>query len=108
MGEATVTEITEAGRHGNGIPSVSTRVYTPDSPLRAPRIFFRTVLRDARRAGILAWRLAVRDISARYRQTAFGYLWAALPAVFTALIWVALEDGLIASRRERSRISPTS
>jgi lipopolysaccharide transport system permease protein len=88
----TLTEMTEAAdRYGNGIRSAGTRVYTPDSPLRAPRTFLGTVLRDARRARILAWRLAVRDISAQYRQTAFGYVWAALPAVFTALIWFALE-----------------
>lgn len=95
MGEVTVNEITDAAG-GQGVPSAGTRVYTPDSPLRAPGTFLRTVLRDARRARILAWRLAVRDISAQYRQTAFGYLWAALPAVFTALVWYALQSvGLI-------------
>ena len=81
MGEATVSQVTA------GAPS---RVYTPESPLRRPGAFLRTVLADVRAARMLAWRLAVRDISAQYRQTAFGYVWAALPAVFNALVWVAL------------------
>jgi len=82
MTEATLTEI---------VSHVPTRIYTPDSPVREPLTFLRQMLRDARAARILAWRLFVRDISAQYRQTAIGYLWAALPAVFTALVWVALQ-----------------
>lgn len=70
---------------------MATRVYTPDSPLRSPGTFLVGVVEDARAARLLAWRLFIRDISAQYRQTAFGYLWAALPAVFTALVWFALK-----------------
>lgn len=81
MGEATLSQADTA----------VTRVYTPDSPLRAPRAFFATIVADVRAARMLAWRLTVRDISALYRQTAFGYLWAALPAVFNALVWFALQ-----------------
>lgn len=69
----------------------ASRIYTPDSPLRSPSAFVAGVARDARAARVLAWRLFIRDISAQYRQTAFGYLWAALPAVFTALVWFALQ-----------------
>jgi lipopolysaccharide transport system permease protein len=32
----------------------------------------------------LAWRLLVRDISAQYRQSLFGVLWAFLPPIITA------------------------
>jgi homopolymeric O-antigen transport system permease protein len=94
MGEATVTEITGVA-DGESKPPL-TRTYTPDSPLRSPWVFLAAVGRDARAARVLAWRLFRRDISAQYRQTAFGYLWAALPAVFTALVWFALQAvGLI-------------
>ena len=82
----TVANLSEALDGG-----AETRLYTPDSPLRRPGAFLATILRDARAARILAWRLALRDISAQYRQTAFGYLWAALPAVFNALVWFALQ-----------------
>lgn len=94
MTEATITEETEAARRAAGkygVTAAPTRIYTPDSPVRTPLAFLKTLLRDARAARTLAWRLFVRDISAQYRQTAIGYLWAALPAVFTALVWVALQ-----------------
>jgi lipopolysaccharide transport system permease protein len=95
MTEATITEVKEAAASGPGghaaVPAL-TRVYTPDSPLRTPGTFLRTIARDAHAARTLAWRLFVRDIAAQYRQTAIGYLWAALPAVFTALVWVALQS----------------
>lgn len=39
---------------------------------------------------MLAWRLAVRDIAAQYRQTAFGYVWAVLPSLLITLVWVVL------------------
>ena len=55
-------------------------------------MFFKTIASEARAARILAWRLFVRDIAAQYRQTAFGYLWAAVPAVFNALVWVLLQS----------------
>ncbi|HLK59090.1 MAG TPA: ABC transporter permease [Chthonomonadaceae bacterium] len=38
----------------------------------------------------LTWRLFLRDFSARYRQSVFGYLWAVLPALLTAgtFLWL--------------------
>ena len=90
MSDAAVTDITDAA--GDRPASVATRVYTPDSPLRTPRAFLATVVSDARATRLLAWRLFIRDISAQYRQTAIGYLWAGLPAVFNALVWVALQS----------------
>lgn len=77
--------------------TAETRIYTPDSPLRRPALFFKTMAREARAARILAWRLFVRDIAAQYRQTAFGYLWAAVPAVFNALVWVVLQSAGVIS-----------
>jgi lipopolysaccharide transport system permease protein len=94
MSQATITQEKEsAGEsvHGYAAPTALTRVYTPDSPVRSPLVFLKTIARDAHAARTLAWRLFVRDTSAQYRQTAIGYLWAALPAVFTALVWVALQ-----------------
>ena len=38
----------------------------------------------------LAWRLLIRDISAQYRQTILGYLWAFIPPIFTTFIFVYL------------------
>ena len=38
----------------------------------------------------LIWRLIVRDISARYRQSVLGYLWAILPVLGTVMIFAFL------------------
>jgi lipopolysaccharide transport system permease protein len=75
-----------------GDAGLTTRIYTPDSPLRRPRDFVSDVARDVRSARVLTWRLVVRDIAATYRQTAFGYVWAVLPATFLALVWIALNS----------------
>lgn len=72
------------------IPVMRTVVYTPESPLKHPLQFFRGMLYDLRISRTLAWRLIVRDISAQYRQTALGYLWAVLPIVVTSTLWVFL------------------
>jgi lipopolysaccharide transport system permease protein len=45
----------------------------------------------------LAWRLLVRNISARYRQTALGFAWAILPPVFTTILFVYLNSQKIIS-----------
>jgi lipopolysaccharide transport system permease protein len=66
------------------------RVYTPESPIRHPGTLVRDAFHDLAIARGLAWRLAVRDIAAQYRQTFLGYLWALLPSVMITLVWVAL------------------
>jgi len=71
------------------------RVFTPESPIRHPRRMVADALRDLRVARSLAWRLAVRDISAQYRQTALGYLWSVLPAVMLTLVWVVLNKSTL-------------
>ena len=56
-------------------------VYTPESPVRAPRDFIAAMYRDVQDCRELAWRLFVRDTSARYRQSVLGYVWAFMPAL---------------------------
>lgn len=41
----------------------------------------------------LMWRLFIRDLSARYRQSVFGYVWAVVPAIVTTLIFSILKKG---------------
>jgi len=48
----------------------------------------------------LAWRLLVRNISAQYRQSLLGYVWAFLPPIATALIWVFLNSQKIVNAGE--------
>ncbi len=67
-------------------------VYTPESQLRRPRQLVRSMVIDLLASRELAWRLLVRNISAQYRQSLLGYLWAFLPPVVTTLVWVFLNS----------------
>lgn len=72
-------------------------VYTPDSQLRRPRELVCSMVSDLLASRELAWRLFVRNISARYRRSLLGYLWAFLPPIVTTLTWVFLNSQKILS-----------
>lgn len=72
-------------------------VYTPESQLRRPRQLLQSMWHDLFASRELAWRLLVRNISAMYRQTMLGYVWAFLPPVFTTLTFVFLNSQKIFS-----------
>lgn len=65
-------------------------VYTPESELRHPARLATRMAQDLWRGRGLAWRLLLRNLSAQYRQTALGYLWAFLPPVVTAVTFLLL------------------
>tara|TARA_R110002072_G_scaffold51202_1_gene137192 strand:- start:14798 stop:15667 length:870 start_codon:yes stop_codon:yes gene_type:complete len=65
-------------------------IYQAGSPLRSPGVLVRTIARDLVASRELAWRLFVRNINARYRQTALGYFWAIFPPLATTAIWLFL------------------
>ena len=67
-------------------------VYTPESPLRNPGRLFREMFRDLMEGRELAWRLFVRDLSAQYRQTFLGYIWAFLPPLVTSFTFIYLNS----------------
>ena len=67
-------------------------VYTPESPLRHPGRLLRAMFRDLVASRELAWRLFVRDLSAQYRQTYLGYLWAFLPPLVAAATFIFLQS----------------
>ena len=67
-------------------------IYTPDSSLARPGKMVREMFRD-----LLAWRLAVRDISAQYRQAFLGILWAFILPLANTLTWIFLSgSGIVA------------
>jgi len=53
-------------------PPLPVRTYTPESPLAHPAKLWREMLSDLWAGRELAWRLAVRDISAQYPQSLAG------------------------------------
>lgn len=72
-------------------------VYTSESSLRKPVQFVVGMFQDLWVAHELAWRLAVRDISAQYRQTALGMLWVFILPLGNALVWIFLQrSGVVA------------
>jgi lipopolysaccharide transport system permease protein len=66
------------------------RIYTPESPLAHPRKLWREMRGDLWAGRELAWRLAVRDISSLYRQSALGFIWALITPLTTTLVWLFL------------------
>ena len=81
-------------------------IYTPESELRRPGLLLATMFRDLILSRELAWRLFVRNISVRYRQTIVGYLWAVLPPLLTSAIWIFLNNQKILNITETSAPYP--
>jgi lipopolysaccharide transport system permease protein len=67
-------------------------VYTPDSSLASPFKMVKDMSRDLIASRELAWRLAVRDISAQYRQAFLGILWAFILPLANTLAWIFLNS----------------
>lgn len=71
-------------------------LYTPESKMRHPLQLFQEMGRDLLASRELAWRLLVRDISAQYRQSFLGIVWAFIPPIVTAVgFTVAKSNGVI-------------
>lgn len=68
------------------------RVYTPEPAIRHPAILFRELAADVMAGRELAWRLFVRDLKAKYRQTFLGYVWAFLPPLVASLTFIFLQS----------------
>ena len=72
-------------------------VYTPDSSLSHPLVMAREMFRDLFASRELAWRLAVRDIRAQYRQAFLGILWAFILPLANTATWIFLSrTGIVA------------
>ena len=67
-------------------------VYSPESPLRHPGRMLRLFASDIAAGRELAWRLFVRDLSAQYRQTYLGYVWAFVPPLVSAVTFIFLQS----------------
>lgn len=70
----------------------ATIVYSPEAQIRKPRQLVRSMWRDLKASQELSWRLFVRDVSARYRQSLLGVLWAFVPPLITSAIFIILQS----------------
>ena len=68
-------------------------VHRPESRMRNPLQLSKDMWRDLLGSRELAWRLMVRDISAKYRQSFLGFLWAVIPAVVLAATFTFARNG---------------
>lgn len=66
-------------------------VYSSAPLLSSPRRFVADARADMRVVPAAAWRMWLRGLQARHRQTWLGYVWAVAPAVALALTWVYLD-----------------
>lgn len=71
---------------------VKTTVYTPDSSLANPFVMVKAMLADLWAGRELAWRLTVRDISAQYRRSFLGILWALILPLANTAVWLYLNS----------------
>lgn len=68
------------------------RTYTPEPLLGHPAKLLRDLFQDLLAGRELAWRLFVRDLSAQYRQTYLGYVWAFLPPLVGSITFIFLQS----------------
>ena len=66
------------------------KIYTPDLVQRMGWRIWPEMLRDLLRSRELIWRLMVRDLSVRYRQSILGYAWAILPPIVMVAVFTFL------------------
>ena len=67
-------------------------IYTTESQMHSPRNLLHSMVTDIKAARELSWRLSVRDVSAQYRQSVFGVLWAFVPPIITSMIFIILQS----------------
>jgi lipopolysaccharide transport system permease protein len=68
------------------------RIYSPEPLLGHPLTLVKNIVKDLLAGRELAWRLFIRDLSAQYRQTYFGYVWAFLPPLVASLTFIFLNS----------------
>jgi lipopolysaccharide transport system permease protein len=68
-----------------GTSFLNLTTFSAESQLKYPKVFFQAMRRDLLASRELAWRLLIRDISAQYRQSFLGILWAFFPPIVTAI-----------------------
>lgn len=72
-------------------PAATVHVYGQGVGPRGPSARLREMVGDLLSARELAWQLFLRDVRARYRQSALGWVWLFLPPLFTGLLFVLLQ-----------------
>jgi lipopolysaccharide transport system permease protein len=72
--------------------TLAERTYSPEASLGHPLKLLGEIRADIIAGRELAWRLFIRDLSAQYRQTYLGYIWAFLPPLVASLTFIFLNS----------------
>jgi len=67
-------------------------IFTPESAMRNPGLLLVAMGHDIVKGRELAWRLFMRDLSAQYRQTYLGYIWAFMPPFVASGTFIFLQS----------------
>ena len=67
------------------------QIYQQETNRNLPKLIAQS-LRDLNKSRFLAFQLAKRDITAQYRQSYLGILWAFIPPLLTAFVWILLNS----------------
>jgi lipopolysaccharide transport system permease protein len=70
---------------------MQTQIYQKETNRNIPKLLGQS-LRDLNASRFLAFQLAKRDITAQYRQSFLGVLWAFIPPIATAFVWMFLNS----------------
>jgi lipopolysaccharide transport system permease protein len=70
---------------------MQTRIYQKETNRNLPKLLLES-LKDLNTSRFLAFQLAKRDITAQYRQSYFGILWAFVTPLATAFVWMFLNS----------------
>jgi lipopolysaccharide transport system permease protein len=79
----------------SNVEKLPVTVYTTSSRMRTPGELFRSMLAGIRQSRQLSYRLFLRDLSAQYRQSMFGILWAFAPPIVTGIVFIVLRSNSI-------------
>jgi len=74
------------------VDSLPVVIYSPKSQVSTPGFLAKSMFKDLIGSRELAWRLFVRDVSAQYRQSILGILWAFVPPIMAAAIFILLQS----------------
>jgi len=75
-------------------------IYNSEGGLENPGRFLSAMWKDLFSSWELAWRLMVRDINAKYRQSLLGFLWAFVPSVVMAFGFTLAKNQQVINIRE--------
>lgn len=68
------------------------KIYQPGSDLRHPAQFITSLIEDIAACWELSTQLFKRDLKAKYRQSLLGYFWAFAPPIFSAFLFIFLNQ----------------